>query len=142
MAKFKEFRIGWVSVRGGWLKKRKFRGDSDLVEACRAPHRLGRVVLGLVAVTLTLRDRACTSTRPSTLVGPTINELRLPPLAICAVASSLPPQSAQSGATVTRRPAFVSGAQKADEASRRCFLLFTERALCGELCMCYLPPRR
>ena len=28
--------------------------------------------LGLVAVTLTVRDRACTSTRPSTLVGPTI----------------------------------------------------------------------
>ena len=61
-------------------------------------------------VTSSPSDRARTSPhRPPALVGPPPSELRLPPLAICAVASSLPPQS---GGTAMRRPAFVSGAQK------------------------------
>ena len=89
-------------MRGGRRKKGNL--GKIAISSSGAPS-----ALGLVAVTLTLRDRACTSTRPSTLVGPTINELRLPPLAICVVASSLPPQKRRDSHEVT---AFVSGAQK------------------------------
>ena len=108
----------------GLMKYLGGASDEETHEAVRLFSKSrARVGLGLVTVTLSLRDRACTSPdRPPSLAPP--SELRLPPLVICAVASSLPPQS---GGTVTRRPAFVSGAQKGGEASRRCFLLFAVR---------------